>query len=590
MQRLSLLALWRREFHAYSAGKFRQDLLAGLTVAAVALPLALAFGVASGATAAAGLVTAILGGLVIGALSGAPYQISGPTGAMSAILIGISMQVGMEGVWLVGLLAGLIILVIGLLRLGRFVAFIPSSVITGFTSGIAFIIFVGQIDNFFGVKTSPLHPEWLHQLGEQLGIELIVPTSAGLKFLGYVQGGYAINWAAALIGLIVVATMVFWPARFGRYLPGSLAGIVLATLLAVLTHWNVPTIGEIPRTILLDQRLTLATIPWNRMGALIAPAFSVAALGAVESLLCGAVGSKMTGVRLQANQELIAQGVGNVIIPFFGGIPATAAIARSSVGIKSGGQTRLVSIIHALALLAAALLFANVIALIPMSALAGVLMVTAVRMNEWHAIRFMFSRRFKTGIVTFLVTFLVTITQDLTVAILVGGFLSAGIFINQMASLEIDIRKVDGERMRLRGMDIKTDCKNIRVAYLTGPLFFAATNSFNEAFAHEEDVDFVILSMRGVPLIDLSGIEALMGLAETLHAQGKTLMLAGVHAKVMYMLQRAGADERIGKENFFWSADRAILVAEQRHLHLTQTQIADEIEAPTEPSPMAMPI
>jgi SulP family sulfate permease len=570
MQRLSLSGLWRREFSGYSAGKFRQDLLAGLTVAAVALPLALAFGVASGATAAAGLVTAILAGLVIGALSGAPYQISGPTGAMSAVLIIIAQRVGVEGVWMTGLIAGAIILVIGLLRMGRFVAFIPSSVITGFTSGIAFIIFVGQIDNFLGVDTA--------------GAE-----SAGLKLFGYFRGGFTLAWPTVLIGLLVVGIMLLWPARFNRAVPSSLVGIVAATAVAVVTQWPVASIGEIPRTILLDQRLTFATIPWEHLNELILPALSVAALGAVESLLCGAVGSKMTGIRLQANQELVAQGIGNLIIPFFGGVPATAAIARSSVGIKSGGQTRLVSIIHALALLAAALLLAPIIALTPLTALAGVLMVTAVRMNEWDAISFMFSHRFKTGIATFLITFLATITLDLTQAIIIGGILSAGIFINQVANLEVDIRMVDVERMRARGIHLKTDCNYIRVAFLTGPLFFAATNTFNEAFAHEEDVDTLILSMRAVPLIDLSGIEALHTLHDTLAAQGKTLMLAAMHPKVMRMLERAGLDAIIGKDNFFWSADRAILVAEARHEHL-KPQIVDEIESSQVVGPLAMPI
>jgi SulP family sulfate permease len=568
---MSLLALWRREFSHYSFGKFRQDLLAGLTVAAVALPLALAFGVASGASAPAGLVTAILSGFIIGALSGAPYQISGPTGAMSAVLIVIAQRVGLAGVWLTGVMAGVIILVIGLLRLGRFVAFIPSSVITGFTSGIAFIIFVGQIDNFLGIQTPGA-------------------DSSALKFLGYFRTPWAPHWPTVAIGLLVVLVMLFWPKALARYVPGSLIGIILATLALVFTGWPVANIGEIPRTILLDQRLTFAAIPWEHLGDLVLPAISIAALGAVESLLCGAVGSKMTGIRLQANQELVAQGIGNIIIPFFGGVPATAAIARTSVAIKSGGVTRLVSIIHAVALLASALLFAPIISLIPLSALAGVLMVTAVRMNEWHAIRFMFGKRFKTGIVTFLVTFLATITLDLTQAIIIGGILSAGIFINQVANLEVELREVDVERMRQRGMDIKTEARYIRVAYLTGPLFFAATNTFNEAFAHEEDVEYLILSMRAVPLVDLSGIEALTGLAETLHAQGKTLMLAGVHPKVMYMLQRAGADTLIGKDNFFWSADRAILVAEQRHLHLTHTETDAEIEISSQPSLTAMPL
>jgi SulP family sulfate permease len=201
----------------------------------------------------------------------------------------------------------------------------------------------------------------------------------------------------------------------------------------------------------------------------------------------------------------------------------------------------------------------------------------------------MFSHRFKTGIATFLITFLATITLDLTQAIIIGGILSAGIFINQVANLEIDIRGVDVERMRARGMDLKTECKYIRVAFLTGPLFFAATNTFNEAFAHEEDVDTLILSMRAVPLIDLSGIEALHSLHDTLSAQGKMLMLAAMQPKVMRMLERAGLDEIIGKENFFWSADRAILVAEARHEH-RNAQTVNEIESARVVEAMAMPI
>lgn len=561
MARLSLLGLWRREFANYSMVIFRQDLLAGLTVAAVALPLALAFGVASGASAAAGLVTAVLAGLVIGALSGAPYQISGPTGAMSAILILITQRYGLEGAWITGVMAGLLILAIGLLRLGRFAGFIPSPVISGFTSGIAIIIFVGQVDNFLGIQT----PE---------------AETAAQKLLGYAAGGWTPDWQSVLAGSIVVALMLFWPSKLGKLVPGSLVGIIAASVVTALAGWQVSTIGAIPRTILLDERLTLGAIPWGDLNHLIAPALSIAALGAVESLLCGAVASKMTGVRLQANQELIAQGVGNIVIPFFGGVPATAAIARTSVGIKSGGQTRLVSIIHAVALLAAALLAAPVIARIPLAALAGVLMVTAYRMNEWHSIGFMFSRRFKTGIITFLLTMFATITLDLTQAILIGGVLSAAVFINEISNLHIDVREVDVERMRARGIDIKTDCRHIRVAYLTGPLFFAATNTFNEAFAHEEDVEALILSMRAVPLLDLTGLEALETLHGQLAARGRTLMLAGVQPRVQRMIERAGLDRAIGHNNIFWSSDRAILVAEERYLLANADQAELALHSP----------
>ncbi|MEZ4709408.1 MAG: SulP family inorganic anion transporter [Caldilineaceae bacterium] len=551
MQHLSLRQLWLREFANYTAEKFRQDLLAGLTVGAVALPLALAFGVASGSTAAAGLVTAILSGIIIGALSGAPYQISGPTGAMSAVLILVSQRYGVEALWVTGVLSGAVILAIGLLRMGRFIAYIPAPVITGFTSGIAVIIFVGQIDNFLGVHTPGA-------------------DSAALKLIHYFGGGFSPNWFTVVTGLIVVAVMIFWPANWGRFVPGSLVGIILASLAAGLGSWPVESIGAIPRTILLEERLTFGTIPWQSMSGLIAPTISIAALGAVESLLCGAVASKMTGVRLQANTELIAQGLGNLIIPFFGGVPATAAIARTSVGIKSGGQTRLVSIIHALALLAAALLFAPIISRIPLAALAGVLMVTSYRMNEWNAIHFIFGKRFKTGMITFFITLLATITLDLTQAIIIGAAISALIFINQVASLQIDVQAVNAQKLRERGIDLHGTGEQIRVAYLTGPLFFAATSGFNETFAQTDDLQTLILSMRAVPMIDVSGLEALTALHEQLHEVGKTLMLSGVQPSVMRYLQRSGLYAAIGQENFFWGADRAIVEADARLANMTR--------------------
>lgn len=543
MSRRNLAQLYRDEFSGYNADKFRQDLLAGLTVAAVALPLALAFGVASGASAAAGLVTAILSGFLIGALSGAPYQISGPTGAMSAVLIVLAQQYGLTGVWLAGAVAGVLLLIIGLLRLGRFIAFVPAPVITGFTSGIALIIFIGQIDNFLGIQTPGAH-------------------SATLKLLGYTRHSVSIDWRAVALGVLVVLTMTLWPKKWALRFPASLLGIILATTLNSVLGWTTPVIGAIPQTLLLADRLQLGAIPWDNLGGLIAPILSITALGAIESLLCGAVASNMTGVRLQANQELIAQGVGNIVIPFFGGVPATAAIARTSVGIKAGGQTRLVSIIHALALLASMFILAPIMSQIPLSALAGVLMVTAWRMNEWHAIHTIFSRRFKTAMVTFAVTLLATVAFDLTQAILIGIFLSGLVYLSQSASIDIDVQDVDPEKLRQRGIENAGRCRHVRVAYLTGPLFFAATGNFNEAFARVDNTHALILSMRAVPLIDTSGLEAVSALHQRLRAAGGVLMLAAVNDKVRAYLERAGLTELIGEGHIFWSADQAIVAAE----------------------------
>jgi SulP family sulfate permease len=311
--------MWRREFAGYNRQKLQQDVLASITVAAVALPLALAFGVASGADAAAGLVTAVLAGIIIGLLSGAPYQISGPTGAMSAVLIVLVNRYGLQGMWFAALLAGIILVLLGIFRLGRVVALIPAPVIAGFTSGIAIIIAFGQVDNFLGIKT---------------------PAAENMieKIRVYSETGITANPQSVFLAILVIGTMIVWPRfKFGQRLPGSLVGIILATAIVIIADWNVPVIGSIPRTILLENRLNFRELPWSDIGNLIVPAMSIAALGAIESLLCDAVAGNMTGIRLNNNLELIAQGVGNIVIPLFGGVPATAAIARTSVNIKSGG-------------------------------------------------------------------------------------------------------------------------------------------------------------------------------------------------------------------------------------------------------------
>ena len=545
MPRRSLARLYRDEFGGYSLLKFQQDLMAGLTVAAVALPLALAFGVASGATAAAGLVTAILAGLVIGALSGAPYQISGPTGAMSAVLIVLVQRYGLQGIWVAGFISGFFLLLIGLFKLGRFIAFIPAPVITGFTSGIALIIFIGQIDNFLGVKTSA--------------------NSAALsKFLAYFNGGFSPDWHTIALAIIVIATMFLWPKKLNARFPASLLGIILVTALNMLLKWPVQEIGAIPQTLILADRFNPLAFDWSTLPGFIAPALTITALSAIESLLCGSVASNMTGIRLQANQELVGQGIGNMLIPFFGGVPATAAIARTSVGIKSGGQTRMVSIVHAVGLLLSMFLLAPIMAHIPMAALAGVLMVTAVRMNEWHAITFMFGKKFKTDMLAFVITMFATITLDLTQAILIGSFMAGAVFLNKIASIEIDVQDVDPEKLKAKGIQTSGTCQHVRVAFLTGPLFFAATGQFNEAFANLGQTHALILSMRGVPLIDTSGIEALRRLHERLQKQGGALMFAGVHESVRGMLERAELTTEIGGQNFFWSSDQAIVEAERR--------------------------
>jgi len=521
------------------------DLIAGLSVAAVALPLALAFGAGSGAGAAAGLITSIVGGFVIGALGGAPYQISGAKAVTSVVLIVLVNRYGLEGMWFATLFSGLLMLTIGLFKLGRYIAFIPAPVIRGFTMGIALIIIIRQMDNLLGIHT---------------------PTTetAAQKLIGYFTESFTINPQAIILGIVVIATMLLWPKKWNVYFPSTLAGLILATLLNWTLGWSVTTINSIPRTLILEKHLDLTNIPWTHLSDFLAPALTLTALGSIEAFLCGAVGSNMTGVRLQVNQQLIGQGLGNITLPFFGAIPTTSAMIRTRVAIQSGAQTRLVSIIQAIFLLIAMFLFAPFLERIPLAALAGLLMVIAIRTNEWDAIKRIFSKRFKTDMIAFSIAMIATVVLSLTDAILLGTFLAGAVFLNKIASIDINLQDVDIDRLKQRGIETAGKCKHIRVAFLTGPLFFAATGQFDEAFANLKDTHALILSMRGVPLIDTEGLEEIQRLHKKLNKQGGTLMFAGVHDNARGMMERDGLVEMIGEENFFWSSDQAIVEAEKR--------------------------
>ncbi|HWQ12323.1 MAG TPA: SulP family inorganic anion transporter [Roseiflexaceae bacterium] len=545
--RLPLLAIYRREFAGYSWDIFRRDLLAGLTVGAVALPLALAFGVASGANAAAGIVTAILAGLVIAGLGGAPFQISGPTGAMSAVLIVLAQRYGLAGIWVACLMAGLFLVLLGVFRLGRYIAFIPSPVIAGFTSGIALIIAIGQIDNVLGVANP-------HRADNALE-----------KLLHYLRQPPAVDWHSLAIAAIVVVTMVLLP-RLTRQIPGSLVGIALASLVATLAGWQAATIGEIPRTILLDERLTWQAIPWGQLNDLLPAAISIAALGAIESLLCGAVGANMTGQPMDANQELIGQGIGNMLIPFFGGVPATAAIARSSVGIKSGGVTRVVSFVHALLLLLSVFALGPLIGRIPLAALGGVLLVTAWRMNEWESIHFFTRARLKHALAGMLVTMLATVALDLTQAILIGLAISALIYLRQSAgAMNVRREPVSLERIRGVGHTLQVPCPQVHVYYLTGSMFFGSVHTVLESFETAREYRTLIISMRGVPVIDVMGAQALMQIVEEQRRHGGDVYFSGVQPAVREMFGRTGLTELVGADHLFWSADQAIVAVHLAH-------------------------
>ena len=529
----------KSEFRNYSGADCMKDLMAGLTVAAVALPLALAFGVSSGSTAAAGLVTAIIAGLVIGTLSGGYYQISGPTGAMAAILISIIARYGMQGVFTATLIAGILLVLCGIFHIGRLTGFIPAPVITGFTSGIAVIIALGQIDNFFGVTSKG--------------------SSAILKLLSYGQLGFPVNIQAAALGLFVVLFMVFFPKKWNAVVPASFLSIIFATVLSVILNLDIQTVGAIPKTLLLDTRLDLSAITPDHLSGLIGPAVSIAMLGMIESLLCGASAGKMANVRLNSDQELVAQGIGNIILPCFGGIPATAAIARTSVALKSGARTRLTGIFHALGLLAFMFILGPVMAKIPLSALAGVLMVTAFRMNDWQEIRYIFSHHFKGAAAKYLITMAATIVFDLTTAILIGVVTALVLLVSRLANIDINYEKVNMDRVRSSDAALAKEFGNAVVAYLTGSVIFANTQAIEEMETCTKEYDTVLLSMRGVSYMDISGAIAFMHVLSDLQAEGKRILLCGVPTSTMAMLKRSDIYDMIGEENFYWSVEKAIL-------------------------------
>ena len=532
----SYVAKLKNEFHGYNLQKFSKDLMAGITVTAVALPLALAFGMACGATMGAGLVTAIIAGIVMSALAGASYQISGPTGAMSAILLGIvGAQGGTQSMFVVTVLAGIIILLCAVLKLGRLVSMIPRPVITGFTSGIALTIALGQIDNFFGTKSTG--------------------SSAIEKIGSYFTNGFIPEWRAVLIGAIVIAIMLLWPKKLNSKVPSSLVAIIIATVVSVVFGFDkfIETAGAIPKQLILDDRFSFSAIDWKNFTSYLSPAFSIAALALIESLLCGASASKMKNEEFDANQEIVAQGVGNIIIPFFGGVPATAAIARTSVAIKSGAQTRLCGIIHALGLLASMFLLSPVMAKIPLSALAGVLMVTAWRMNEWGEIKTLFSKKFVGGIIKFLATMISTIVFDLTIAIVIGIVLSAFMFIYRSSKSSITVKDVDEEKYGSKASDIT------KIMYIKGPVFFANAGKLEKAFKEQiTGVEELIISLDGVNAIDTSGASTLFEQIEALRHRDIKVILCGASSSVLSMLEKLGVKKVIGDENIVDTVDLAI--------------------------------
>ena len=512
----------------------RGDVTGGLTAAVVALPLALAFAVASGVDPKAGLYTAIVAGIVGAIAGGSPVQITGPTGAMAVILVGIVAKYGIEKVWIAGAIAGIIQIALGIAKLGQLVKFIPYPVTAGFTNGIAVIIFCGQLNNFFGLQL-PRSDHFLPALWQTLT---------------QLEG---VNWAAVGIATIVIVTKLVWP-RITTVIPGSLVGLILASAIASYFHLDVPKIGAIPQSLPIPQ-----AIPhWNDFGLireLINPALALAALGSIESLLSAVVADGMTvSEKHNSNRELIGQGLANIVVPFFGGIPATGAIARTAVNVRSGGKTRLSGVIHGVALAIIVLAFAPLAAQIPLAALAGILMVVSARMIEWDAIGLLVRATYADFSVMIL-TWFVTICFDLVLAVEIGLIAAGALFIKRMSDL--NLAKVPENEVFPPGIPLEL-AKEIAVYRVDGPVFFGAAERFVTFLRDEPEVKYLILRMRFVPNMDITGLVALEDIYHDLKRHDCRLLLTGLQTEVKELLTRTGLMEKIGSENCFDTTDAAI--------------------------------
>ena len=513
---------------------WRGDLTGGLTAAVVALPLALAFAVASGVEPKAGLYTAIVAGIVAAVFGGSPVQITGPTGAMAVVLIGIVTKYGIEKVWIAGVMAGIIQVALGVAKLGRLVKFIPYPVTAGFTNGIAVIIFCGQLNNFFGLQL----PRSEHFLP---GIWQTFTHWEGL------------NLEAVGLATVVILTKLFW-TRITTAIPGSLVGLVLATAIASFFHLDVPTIGSIPQSLPMPQGIPHAN-DFRVIRELINPALALAALGSIESLLSAVVADGMTvSEKHNSDRELIGQGLANIVVPFFGGIPATGAIARTAVNVRSGGKTRLSGIIHGVALAIIVLTLAPLAAQVPLAALAGILMVTSVRMIEWEAIGLLMRATYSDFSVMML-TWMVTILFDLVLAVEVGLIAAGALFIKRMS--ELNLAKIPETEAFPPGVPLELS-KQIAVYRVDGPVFFGAAERFVTFLRDEPEVKYLILRMRFVPNMDTTGIVALEDIYRDLKRHDCRLLLTGLQPEVQNLLERTGLLDKIGKENCFETTDAAV--------------------------------
>lgn len=535
----------RSRFQGYNMNAFRKDLISGTIVGVIAIPLGMAFAIASGVKPEYGIYTTIVAGICISLFGGSKFQIGGPTGAFIPILFAIAMEYGYENLLIAGMMAGVMLVLMGLLRLGVLIKFIPKPVTIGFTAGIAVTIFTGQIANFLGLRGIERHESFVDNMKE-IGLHLST-----------------INGYSILIAVICLAVIVL-TMRYAPKVPGSLMGLLFATVVAALFFsGKVTTIGtaygDIPNTL---PSFRFPEITWERITMLIRPAFIIAMLGAIESLLSAVVADGMTGSRHNSNRELIGQGIANIAAPLFGGIPATGAIARTATNIKNGAVSPISGIVHGVVVLLILLLFAPYASSIPMAAMAPILMVVAWNMSERK--EFLHLLKLKTGdsLVLF-ITFFLTIFADLTLAVEVGLILAVILFVKRMGEVHLVSKVLPDPNSVKVGAHMVTeshDCPQIGIYTVEGPLFFGAAYRFDETMpGHGSDQPKIILLRMGkVPFMDTTGEANLAELVRHLQGNGGKLIISAIQPQPLELLKKTGLYEVIGESQFYRHTGDAI--------------------------------
>lgn len=531
------------ELRHYNKAKFAADLMAGLIVGIVALPLAIAFGIASGVSPSQGILTAIIGGFIVSALGGSRVQIGGPTGAFIVIIYGIvsDPNLGLSGLMLATMLAGIFLILLGVCHLGTIIKFIPYPIVVGFTSGIAVTIFTTQIKDLFGLTIAGKMP------GDFLS-----------KWLVYFQNFDTVDWVTTAIGVLSIVIIALTP-KVSKKVPGSLVAIIVMTIgvyfLNTYTDMKVLTIGdqfgEIKASI---PSLQVPNLSWESVKSLFPTAMVIAVLGAIESLLSATVADGVCGDHHNSNQELIGQGVANLCTPLFGGIPCTGAIARTMTNINNGGRTPVAGIIHAVVLLVIFLVLMPLAAYIPMSCLAGVLVIVSYNMSGWRTFMQMMKNP-KSDVIVLFITFLLTVIFDLTIAIEVGLLIACLLFMKRMAE-STQIKVIADEIDPNDETDAEVHEEHLRIPQgvevyeINGPYFFGIANKFEELMTAMEDHPKVrIIRMRRVPFIDSTGIHNLQNLCEMSHREGTHIVLSGVTPNVYSVLEHNGFCHLLGKDH-----------------------------------------